>query len=104
MVGTLLDFCEIAIVACVYADFKSFHSIMPITNGDICSPHVSTAEISDYTKALNILEAEYAHGDGLDIRELVDSDKRGALTYNDFLILPGYIGTRLSFTYQGVVN
>jgi IMP dehydrogenase len=23
---------------------------------------------------------------------LLDSDKHGALTYNDFLVLPGYIG------------
>ncbi|KAJ5546024.1 Aldolase-type TIM barrel [Penicillium frequentans] len=48
------------------------------------------AEIQDYTKALEILK-EYPSGDGLHVDDLLDSDKHGALTYNDFLILPGSI-------------
>lgn len=50
------------------------------------------AEIQDYTKALEVLEKDYPTRDGLDVNTLLDSDKHGALTYNDFLILPGYIG------------
>ncbi|KAK2744630.1 inosine-5'-monophosphate dehydrogenase [Myotisia sp. PD_48] len=46
----------------------------------------------DHTKALEVLESDYTSGDGLDVKDLLDSDKRGALTYNDFLVLPGYIG------------
>ncbi|OJJ46991.1 hypothetical protein ASPZODRAFT_95561 [Penicilliopsis zonata CBS 506.65] len=49
------------------------------------------AEIQDHTKALEVLK-EYKTQDGLDVDTLLDSDKHGALTYNDFLILPGYIG------------
>ncbi|KAJ6005615.1 Aldolase-type TIM barrel [Penicillium sp. IBT 35674x] len=48
------------------------------------------AEIQDYTKALEILK-EYPAGDGLHVDDLLDSAKHGALTYNDFLILPGSI-------------
>ena len=71
---------------------------MPIANGDA---QVSSAQLTstdkkvlDYTTALDVLKQteEYASGDGLDIHQLLDSDKHGALTYNDFLILPGYIG------------
>lgn len=47
------------------------------------------AEIKDYTKALEVLK-EYS-SDGLHVDALLDSDKHGALTYNDFLILPGKI-------------
>ncbi|KAJ6177466.1 hypothetical protein N7485_004380 [Penicillium canescens] len=47
-------------------------------------------EIQDYTEALEIL-TEYPSGDGLHVDNLLDSDSRGALTYNDFLILPGSI-------------
>jgi hypothetical protein len=47
----------------------------------------------DYTKALEILEMEYPEKDGLDVYTLLDSNKNGALTYNDFLVMPGYIGT-----------
>ncbi|KAJ5179887.1 Aldolase-type TIM barrel [Penicillium capsulatum] len=48
------------------------------------------AEIQDHTKALDILK-EYPSSDGLHIDTLLDSDKHGALAYNDFLVLPGYI-------------
>ncbi|KAJ6136950.1 hypothetical protein N7497_012202 [Penicillium chrysogenum] len=46
-------------------------------------------EVLDYTKALEVLK-EYP-GDGLHVDTLLDSDSHGALTYNDFLILPGAI-------------
>ncbi|RUP48064.1 glycosyl hydrolases family 31-domain-containing protein, partial [Jimgerdemannia flammicorona] len=35
--------------------------------------------------------SEYASGDGLAAAELLDEKVNGGLTYNDFLILPGYI-------------
>lgn len=54
------------------------------------------AEIQDFTKALDVLEKDYPTRDGLDVNTLLDSDKHGALTYNDFLILPGYIGESTS--------
>jgi IMP dehydrogenase len=61
---------------------------MATSNGTFASK----AEIQDYTKALEVLEKDYPTRDGLDVEALLDSDKHGALTYNDFLILPGYIG------------
>ncbi|EEA20903.1 inosine-5'-monophosphate dehydrogenase [Talaromyces marneffei ATCC 18224] len=63
---------------------------MSTTNGD--AQGFFQGEIQDYTKALEILEKQYPTRDGLDVDTLLDSDKHGALTYNDFLILPGYIG------------
>lgn len=50
----------------------------------------------DYTKALEILENEYPERDGIDIKTLIDSKRNGGLTYNDFLMLPGFIG---AFTF-----
>jgi hypothetical protein len=41
---------------------------------------------------LNIVVKTYSTQDGLDVDTLLDSDKHGALAYNDFLILLGYIG------------
>lgn len=37
--------------------------------------------------------AEYASGDGLSLKELMDTRRngQGGLTYNDFLVLPGKI-------------
>lgn len=69
---------------------------MPITNGDAngnSAPLLRGRQRLDHTKALEILEHEYPERDGLDIQTLLDSTKNGALTYNDFLVLPGYIGT-----------
>ncbi|EFQ99746.1 inosine-5'-monophosphate dehydrogenase [Nannizzia gypsea CBS 118893] len=70
---------------------------MPLSNGDGRKASMVTAlggrtEFVDCSKALDVLKTEYTSGDGLDIKELLDSNKRGALTYNDFLVLPGYIG------------
>ncbi|EDN07985.1 inosine-5'-monophosphate dehydrogenase [Histoplasma mississippiense (nom. inval.)] len=68
---------------------------MPISNGDASGSAYErfsgNSAFLDHTKALEVLKNDYA-GDGLDINQLIDSEKRGALTYNDFLILPGYIG------------
>ncbi|KAJ5574285.1 Cystathionine beta-synthase core [Penicillium hispanicum] len=64
---------------------------MPITNQEAAPGAAMKAEITDYTKALEVMET-YATRDGLDVDTLLDSDKHGALTYNDFLVLPGYIG------------
>lgn len=47
----------------------------------------------DYTTALDVLQREKNQLlDGLDVRTLLDSKTHGGLTYNDFLVLPGYIG------------
>lgn len=70
---------------------------MPLTNGDANGssvPLLRGKQPLDYTKALEVLEKEYPERDGLDIHTLLDSTKNGALTYNDFLVLPGYIGMR----------
>ncbi|KAJ5389989.1 Inosine-5'-monophosphate dehydrogenase [Penicillium cataractarum] len=64
---------------------------MPITNKDATPGAAMKAEIEDYTKALEVVKT-YTNQDGLDVDTLLDSDKHGALTYNDFLLLPGYIG------------
>jgi IMP dehydrogenase len=42
-------------------------------------------------KKANSYLPEYEHKDGLAIEELMDEQLSGGLTYNDFLILPGYI-------------
>ncbi|KAJ5337647.1 Cystathionine beta-synthase core [Penicillium brevicompactum] len=64
---------------------------MPITASDAAPGAAMKAEITDYAKAFEVVET-YKTRDGLDVDTLIDSDKHGALTYNDFLILPGYIG------------
>ena len=45
----------------------------------------------DPSMALTHLKG-YAHGDGISIEALMDNTQIGGLTYNDFLLLPGYIG------------
>lgn len=52
----------------------------------------SNAKVLDYATALDVLKNEYPEHDGIDIKTLIDSRVNGGLTYNDFLILPGYIG------------
>lgn len=67
---------------------------MPHTNGDSKSGNAYFAppqDLLDSRKALEVLK-EYEERDGLDIKSLLDSKKHGGLTYNDFLVLPGYIG------------
>jgi IMP dehydrogenase len=63
---------------------------MPIANGDAMTN--TTVDALDHTKALEILKNEYTEHDGIDVKTLIDSKKNGGLTYNDFLMLPGYIG------------
>ena len=66
---------------------------MPHTNGDGNAPPSAQyfGHILDHKKALEVL-GQYEERDGLDIKSLLDSKKHGGLTYNDFLVLPGYIG------------
>ncbi|KAH7319414.1 IMP dehydrogenase/GMP reductase [Rhexocercosporidium sp. MPI-PUGE-AT-0058] len=63
---------------------------MPHTNG-VKSHFGPTSDILHHSKALEVLK-QYEERDGLDIESLLDSKKHGGLTYNDFLVLPGYIG------------
>ncbi|KAF4312437.1 inosine-5'-monophosphate dehydrogenase [Botryosphaeria dothidea] len=59
---------------------------MPAVNG------TAPAQVLDYTTALEVLKKDYAEYDGIDVHTLIDSKRNGGLTYNDFLVLPGYIG------------
>jgi len=49
-----------------------------------------TGPYLDPTTALEHLKT-YDRADGLSVQDLMSSDKHGGLTYNDFLVLPGYI-------------
>ncbi|KAG7007011.1 inosine-5'-monophosphate dehydrogenase [Physcia stellaris] len=66
---------------------------MPLSNGDLGT---STAQLTpgkpavDFKTALDVLNDE--EKDGIDAKTLLDSKINGGLTYNDFLVLPGYIG------------
>lgn len=68
---------------------------MPLTNGDAVA---STSyllpgnELLDFNTAFDVLKSEDSNRDGIDVKTLIDSRTNGGLTYNDFLILPGYIG------------
>lgn len=68
---------------------------MPISNGDVASNGIDInrkVEKLDWRQAVDVLKTEYESRDGMDVHTLLNSSKNGALTYNDFLILPGYIG------------
>lgn len=65
---------------------------MTITNGDAKPSANFFGSAEDHTQALEILKNEYKQRDGLDVESMLDSAKNGGLTYNDFLVLPGYIG------------
>lgn len=71
---------------------------MPILNGDSMANYSTNA--LDFSKALEVLKNDYQESDGIDVRTLIDSKVNGGLTYNDFLMLPGYIGT-LVYVLQG---
>jgi IMP dehydrogenase len=60
---------------------------MPL-NGSVSN---GNGHFLDHTRAVEYLQ-DYDHGDGLDVKTLMNSKTNGGLTYNDFLILPGYIG------------
>ena len=69
---------------------------MPQTNGNASTAShqlVPGKKTLDPNQALEVLQSEQTERDGLDAETLLDSKLRGGLTYNDFLILPGYIGT-----------
>jgi IMP dehydrogenase len=55
------------------------------SNGAHDAPHVL-----DYKRANELLRDKFSP-DGLSIEDLMDSKANGGLTYNDFLILPGFI-------------
>ena len=70
--------------------------MMPLTNGDttnITTQLFPGQELLDHSQAVDILEGQGLR-DGLHADTLLDSKVNGGLTYNDFLILPGYIGIR----------
>ncbi|KAI3340596.1 inosine-5'-monophosphate dehydrogenase IMD4 [Ustulina deusta] len=64
--------------------------MMPATNGQSLVVN-GKSDFLDHTKAVELLK-EYESPDGLSLHELMDTKTRGGLTYNDFLIMPGYIG------------
>jgi len=67
---------------------------MPHTNGSNApapAPSHFFGKTLECSKALEVLK-QYEERDGLAVQDLLDSKKHGGLTYNDFLILPGYIG------------
>ena len=69
---------------------------MPLTNGDATtgsSQLMPGHRVLDHKLALDVLHEENLNSDGLDAKTLLDSKINGGLTYNDFLVLPGYIGT-----------
>lgn len=57
-------------------------------------PVLPKEKILDFNNALDIVKNEYPERDGIDVQTLLDSKNNGGLTYNDFLVLPGYIGMR----------
>jgi hypothetical protein len=63
---------------------------MPGQNGTSAALNGS-GEVLDYKKAMDVLK-EYETRDGLSIHDLMNAKVHGGLTYNDFLVLPGYIG------------
>ncbi|KAI4134505.1 MAG: hypothetical protein LQ347_001464 [Umbilicaria vellea] len=68
---------------------------MPLTNGDAAASTsflLPGVEPLDFNTALDVLKNEDSDRDGIDVKTLIDSRTNGGLTYNDFLILPGYIG------------
>lgn len=62
----------------------------PTKNGFQSQPN-GTSHHADPSKALELLRL-YEQRDGLSVEDLMDEKKMGGLTYNDFLLLPGYIG------------
>ncbi|CEH14005.1 imp dehydrogenase [Ceraceosorus bombacis] len=62
----------------------------PTASSTSAVPSTSAKALLDPADALGTL-ASYKTGDGLSMDELIDSRQHGGLTYNDFLVLPGYI-------------
>jgi IMP dehydrogenase len=63
------------------------------TNGDVAGDmsNGDSPIFEDASKALELLKS-YEQKDGISVHDLLDETKMGGLTYNDFLLLPGYIG------------
>jgi IMP dehydrogenase len=61
-------------------------------NGSVPNGNHANPKYLDCARAVELLQQE-TDGDGLDVSTLMNSQSNGGLTYNDFLILPGYIGT-----------
>lgn len=64
---------------------------MTAVNGDV-SASQGSQKVEDYKNAVKLLSQLDDAKDGIDAATLLDSKTKGGLTYNDFLILPGYIG------------
>lgn len=64
-----------------------------VSNGYHATKSTENGDVLDCARALEYLESGYVDGDGLDVQTMMDSKANGGLTYNDFLVLPGYIGT-----------
>lgn len=67
---------------------------MPIANGDSMEGSgaiLTDGEVLSYKNATAELK-NYAQRDGISMESLMDTEKRGGLVYNDFLVLPGKIG------------
>ena len=62
---------------------------MTATNGSVS--HGAPKTVLDFKMAEEVLK-KYETRDGLSIEDLMDARIHGGLTYNDFLLLPGYIG------------
>lgn len=79
---------------------------MPLANGDVvdgAQRMLPDGKIQDFTEALDILKSEFKERDGISAQTLLDSSKNGGLTYNDFLMLPGYIGECTPLSQQAIV-
>ena len=77
------------LVCCIFSLKNSYIAIiMHQLNGN---SNMMESKTLNYCTALNVFK-EDEEEDGLTIQELVDSRKNGGLTYNDFLMLPDYIG------------
>jgi hypothetical protein len=83
--------CISFLVSLVCLPLPIIQFTMPLTNGDIPAAEHFFGPIMDHKKAIEAL-SQYEEPDGLDVKALLDSKKHGGLTYNDFLVLPGYIG------------
>ena len=63
---------------------------VPTMNG-VSHDNEHEAAEEDPSQALALLKS-YKHRDGISIHALMENTQIGGLTYNDFLLLPGYIG------------
>jgi IMP dehydrogenase len=61
------------------------------TNGETTKMTNGSRTYEDPARAIEVLKS-YKAKDGISVHELMDENKQGGLTYNDFLMLPGYIG------------